>query len=364
METTLKRIYQAALGAAILIGGSVLGCGQVGRASAEETTAQGTSLQGTTANSPLVESPSESPIQYVDYTGNDANNGLSWGSAKKTIMAAYDALPNSGGSIFIMQGSGSDATPIQATSTPGQGIWIMGSKDPNYSNPPPGWRKAKPNVTFMGVAGTSHDANTHYGAQVQLSAGGPSKNQPCIWLSNAGSPYHFENLKCPAAGRGIVLGESSNNLRDGTASVSGMTFINVAATPVPSATTGPGVDITGGSFWLYFQDCVFEGNFQAPSVVDNRHAAVLIDGAGNSGNGLIFITNMNTNGGGIKFIPGWNGGSLTVTGLTEEGTFPPQNTPPAVYLTATSVFTDFHLENIAVADGSGPFANVAVQIDA
>jgi hypothetical protein len=29
------------------------------------------------------------PIQYVDFTGSDSNDGLSWGTAKATIMAAY-----------------------------------------------------------------------------------------------------------------------------------------------------------------------------------------------------------------------------------------------------------------------------------
>jgi hypothetical protein len=84
---------------------------------------------------------------------------------------------------------------------------------------------------------------------------------------------------------------------------------------------------------------------------------MLIDGTGNGGNGLIFVDNLNTNLGGIKFIPGGNGGSLTVNGMTEEG-----GSSPAIHLTATSEFTTFNFENITVAD-STISATIAIQID-
>jgi hypothetical protein len=93
------------------------------------------------------------------------------------------------------------------------------------------------------------------------------------------------------------------------------------------------------------------------SLLDNRHAAMLIDGTGNPGNGLIYVDNLNTNGGGIKYIPGYNGGSLTVNGMTEEGA-----RAPAIHVTSTNGGTTFNFENIVVAD---PFSSaaVAVQID-
>jgi len=305
--------------------------------------------------------PAGSPMQYVAFTGDDKNDGLSWGTAKKTVMAGYDALPINGGTILIMQGPGT-FDGIAATSTPGQGIWIMPTTDPNYSNPPPGWRHAKAGpVTFQGVSATSSAADSHFGGQVSISGGSIlSNNQPCIWIAG-GSNYLFENLDCEGGGRGIVLGESSTNLRDGSANVTGITFANVATASRGTYLEGPAVDITGGSFWLYFRDCVFNGNSRVVSPLDNIHAAMLIDGTGNSGNGLIFVDNLNTTNGGIKFIPGANGGNLTVNGMTEEGGGG-GTTPPAIYLTSTSSYTSFNFQSITVSDPdqSGP---IAIQID-
>jgi hypothetical protein len=301
------------------------------------------------SNNPALEPSPGQPIQYVDYTGNDNNDGLSWGSAKATIMAAYDALPALGGTIYIMQGPGGDDTPIPATSNPAQGIWIMGYIDPNYSSPPPGWRQFKPNTSFIGVAATSHAANAHVTGQVQMSGGSSSPNDPCIWLSGVNGPLLFQNLKCVSTG--IIIGESSNLKSDGSGVVAAATFDNVAAAPVY---------ITGGSFWLYFNDCVFDGSYNAPSLLDNAHAAMLIDGTGNAGNTLIFITNLNTQGGGIKIIPGTNTQSLSVNGMTEEGDFVDQ-IPPAIYVTQTFSVTSFNFENVTTADGAPP-GGVAVMI--
>jgi hypothetical protein len=43
--------------------------------------------------------------------------------------------------------------------------------------------------------------------------------------------------------------------------------------------------------------------------MDNKRAAMLLDEPGNGGDYLVAITN-NTNGGGIKFIPGISGGMV------------------------------------------------------
>jgi hypothetical protein len=287
------------------------------------------------------------PIQWVAYDGNDANDG-SLGSPKATVMAAYDALPPTGGTINISQGLSGDATGIPLSSMPGVNIWIAGPGDPNYNSLPPGWHAFKPNVSFIGIAGTSHQADSHSAGQVELLT---FPSQPCIRLSGFGGPMFFQNLLCDQGSRGIVIGETSNGLRDGTGYVANVTFQNVAGSPVQSATTGPGVDITGNSFWLYFYDCVFFGNWDAP-VMDNKRAAMLIDGTGNGGNRLIFVNNLNTSGGGIKFIPGQNGGGLVVNGMTEEGSFSGTPVPPAIYVTYTNNYTSFNFQNVQVSDGS------------
>jgi hypothetical protein len=233
----------------------------------------------------------------------------------------------------------------------------MPPSDPNYSNPPPGWRHAKRGpVTFEGMGATTQETNSHFGGQVKIFGGGNTRNEPCIWIAG-GSNYLFQNLDCVGGGRGIVLGESSTNLRDGSANVTGTTFTNVAASSQGPG-NGPTVDVTGGSFWLYFRDCVFIANSQAVLPLDNFHAAMLFDGTGNAGNGLIFIDNLNTSLGGIKYIPGYNGGNMTVNGMTEEA----GGGSPAIYVTATSSFSSFHFENITVADPSIPNP-IAIQID-
>ncbi|HJS83598.1 MAG TPA: hypothetical protein VJ742_12265 [Nitrososphaera sp.] len=47
---------------------------------------------------------SVSSLQYVTPTGNDANDGLSWGSPKLTLQSAHDALPTEGGRILASRG--------------------------------------------------------------------------------------------------------------------------------------------------------------------------------------------------------------------------------------------------------------------
>ena len=75
-------------------------------------------------------------IQYVDgVNGNDANDGLSPGSAKLTGCKAYDALPQyygvgHYGQIII---SGTYKTrPYWCSDVPNQGIWLMSDSDRNF----------------------------------------------------------------------------------------------------------------------------------------------------------------------------------------------------------------------------------------
>jgi hypothetical protein len=305
-------------------------------------------------------------ICYTAAWGNDANDGLSWGSAKATIMACYDALPTKGGTIFIAQNGNGDAGAVAANEVPGGGIWIMGANDPNYNNlnffPPNGpWRRLKaPSVRFVGVASSSQIQNGHKGGIVHIGAGNSrDNNHPCIWLSATAGYLYFENLGCFYPGRGILIGEASNHDRSGIGSVSGEYFENVGSGSSNVASLGPTVDITGGSFWLWFDHCMFEGNYKN-SVKDNKRAAILMDGIGNNGVGLTYLTNLNLNGGGIKYVPGASPGQIDIRVLTEEGNYT-QPIPPAVWITGTSGSL-FHLSQVLVAD-PGPEAPPAIKID-
>jgi hypothetical protein len=105
--------------------------------------------------------------------GDDRHDGKSWTSAKETILAAYDDIPESGGggTIYIAHQSkiGRDIK---------DGIWIVGNSDPifatlgvayshfdssrdmsvdkhgNLHTELRGWRKEK-KVLFKGVGGGS-----------------------------------------------------------------------------------------------------------------------------------------------------------------------------------------------------------------
>jgi hypothetical protein len=305
-------------------------------------------------------------ICYTAAWGKDVNDGLSWGSAKATIMACYDALPQKGGTIFIAQNGNGDAGAVAANEAPGGGIWIMGANDPNYNNPnffPPNgpWRKLKvPSVRFVGVASSSQMQNGHKGGVVRIGAGSArDNNHPCIWLSATAGYLYFENLGCFYPGRGIVIGEASNHDRSGIGSVSGEYFENVSSGTPNVVGLGPTVDITGGSFWLWFDHCIFEGNYQN-NVKDDKRAAILMDGKGNNGVGLTYLTNLNLNGGGIKYVPGATSGQIDIHVLTEEGNYT-QPIPPAVWITNTSGSL-FRLSQILVADpGSDP--PPAIKID-
>jgi len=57
-------------------------------------------------------------------------------------------------------------------------------------------------------------------------------------------------------------------------------------------TNGPCTDITGSSFWIWMRDygCGGMGYLSSGGIKANKAAAILIDGTGNSGNGLIYVT--------------------------------------------------------------------------
>jgi len=117
--------------------------------------------------------------------GDDANDGLSWDTAKRTIMAAYDDIP--GGDIFIGSESSRVGAPIgvQAQTDPGAGIWI--TEDPEVVSRDPRWRKPKP-VRFIG-AGPSRSQFGHPAAFIDVK-----NTVPSIWLWDTAESNYFQDL--------------------------------------------------------------------------------------------------------------------------------------------------------------------------
>ena len=133
-------------------------------------------------------------------------------------------------------------------------VWIMGPKDPNYQSPPPGWLRSNgAALRIEGVGRGNYGPNGHR-VRSKLEAGSNRDTKhPGIWLSQTQSPIEFLNLAISYPGRPIVIGECSNQSRAGLCGVSSVTLENVSVLPMGVLGMGPGIDITGGSFWLFLR---------------------------------------------------------------------------------------------------------------
>ena len=294
-------------------------------------------------------------IIYVNSTGNDSNSGLSWAQAKFTIYNAICSLPN-GNCRTRTAGSGTIyvAPNSSMNSTSNAGIWLMGPHDPNYASPPAGWLKSSSAViSIIGVPNASNGTNAHLPRTPVTGGSGSDTHHPAIDISSWQWPLHIENLAFQYPGRAIVLGECSNfTNRTGTCQDSSIYLSNVAGAINQVAGMGPCADITGASFWIWLSDLSCNGNPNATGgYTANQGAAVLIDGGTNYGPGLIYIDNANTSSGGVKAIKGYNGISVYVNRLTEEGGG--QRCPPAVWFTNFDSDSDAIINNALVADCTG-----------
>lgn len=359
-------------------------------------------------------------VQFVSPNGNDNYDGLSWGSAKQTIMAAYDALPVGpprNGIVYFTSG-------VSATSTAGQGIWLCGVHDTAcFTSPPVGWRKVTGNVSFIGV-----------GNIPEMLASGTGSN-PAIWISGTASSVRFENFQYHSANNGIILGCTvSFDCTGAGGGVSGVTFNHIVGQIGQNPANGPNVRIGSNVFWIFFEDCGFQGNagaqvgissvsrtsnvttvatssafkvtvgehlglqqvsdsafdssFSVASVIDSRHFTVnntgpnvststlggtvitdnqipiVIDPSGGNGSGLIFITSQN-NGtvfsmGAVRSWPGAGGAGIYLSGITVEGDFS-HIVAPAVWIGGVIAPTNTRVHDIELADTIG--ATPAVEVD-
>jgi len=299
--------------------------------------------------------PETIAIRYVSNGGSDADDGLSWGTAKHTIYGALVSLP--GGDGVNMSGHGTlyVTNGSAANPTSGAGIWLMGERDPNYANPPAGWLKCPGNpayctVNIIGVASSNNGPNDHKGRVLITAGSGSDTKHPAVWLSGQWGPVYLANLAFQYPGRAFVLGECSNHDRSGTC-YTGATLENDTGNINHLPGNGPCMDITGSSYWIWLRDFGCSGNAinaTGGRLADNA-AAILIDGSGNNGNGLISISDTNLSNGGIKYKPGFGTpGILYITNVIEEGDFV-HDMPPVVWLTA-GLPTQAILSGINLAD--------------
>lgn len=155
--------------------------------------------------------------RYVHPSGDDANDGRRWETAKRTILAAYDSLselPAAGAiaNIYIHDGS------YVGGEVASQGIWLW--TDRGDGDPGTGWRVYRP-CRFIGVGGfTSGIGGPNKASIYQGNPGDPQTwdlTKPLIWAYNMQVEMTFENLQ-PATYGFARFGVKWNGDRSGLTS--------------------------------------------------------------------------------------------------------------------------------------------------
>jgi hypothetical protein len=182
-------------------------------------------------------------------------------------MACYDALPASGGTIFVRDFGGSQrGIPACRSSDPlGCGVWIMSPGDPHYAKPPAGWRRTKHSglISIIGIGGTRNDVGSR-GPRVLVAGGGNDPQHPGLWLSGAGYTI-FQNLTFASCTQRMGIDSTGNRANPRTATWS-TRFDNVyfsVSSDIPGC--GPALDIGGNSSENYFTNGGFTSNLRGES---------------------------------------------------------------------------------------------------
>ena len=266
-------------------------------------------------------------VQYASPNGNDSNDGLSVGTAKLTIVGAYNALPATGGTIYV-SGGVSGTNPVQCTATAGQGLGIASSLDPNFTSMPEvlnniQWVKAKNStVAILGVSATFAPSNAKVGSATQVSCGNSSTK--AVVLAGVGN-ITIQHIAFRGSS-GLQFGFDSNGSRTDT-SVAGNTIdvvfqYNDIRTDCGTS-CGPPLDIAGG-IWYEIDNNLFENNGinNGISAASNLASGIFLSNGGSGGNlGLIYLRNNDfTGGGGIRFDANTSvSGSIYVSSSEIEG---------------------------------------------
>jgi hypothetical protein len=301
---------------------------------------------------------------YASPNGNDSNDGLSQGTAKATIYTALCSLP--GGNCSTHQaGSGTigiaNGTQLGGPVT-GQGIWVMGSSDPNYSSPPTGWLKWGGPVTFNCVGtDTTAAVNNIQSGTCGIHGANTGAMGPFIWLSGSvAQNYTFDHISTLDYPNICVrLGVDSNgNRANGLGGAQLNIFQNFGCHVANTTSAGPGVDIGSNTFWDWFNFISILSNTSATGGLSaDQNQAVVVNPSTGASSGLLFFLNDTMNSGGIKYYPGSVSSSeLTVTNLTTEA-----NVKAAVWFTSSNQYMTANVDTVTVADCSGTCP--AVEVD-
>jgi hypothetical protein len=199
-------------------------------------------------------------IRYAHSTGNDANDGQSWGTAKKTVLAAYDSLPSVGGTIKI------GANTQVGGEIAGQGIWLAGNGDPQHAamtapGVVPGWRKIK-SVKFEGVPGEYFEGGKRRNSWLVPGTGQANWSGPWIWLSYCQIGIEFHRLSSRGGGTpyGIDMTRFSTGAQHSDAyNCAGVYFWGIdSRCSNLNANNGYNPIRSKGSFWIDLDACNFD----------------------------------------------------------------------------------------------------------
>jgi len=219
-----------------------------------------TSCAGPLVTSTLALKPQVSDaVQYVSPNGNDSNDGLSIGTAKLTILGAYNALSVSGGTINV-SGGVSGSSPVQCTPTAGQGLGIAGSLDPNYGSMPEvlnniQWVKAKiGSVAIIGLSAVMTPNASKVGYVTPVSCGNSSTKALVLSSVTGFTSQHIAYR----GSSGLQFSFDSNGSRSDTNAESNNIIFQYNNIRTDCGTScGPPLDIAGG-IWDEIDNNLFE----------------------------------------------------------------------------------------------------------
>ncbi len=258
-----------------------------------------------TANAAVKPQASDA-VQYVSPNGNDTSDGFSLGSAKLTVLGAYNALPAGGGTIYV---SGTQNATVACTPIAGQGLGMAGSGDPNYSAMPTvlnnvQWVKAKTGaVAIQGISAAAYAAASTNGWVTLLACGNDST--PGLWLSGV-SGVTLSRVKI-AAEAAVRLSIDSNGGRVNSSNPAGtieFDHVDLRAQCVISCPGGggPTLDVGGNLIWFNIHDSVLENGAGVPATSNQAANAYFSNGGNNTALGLIYFDHVFfTGGGGVRF---------------------------------------------------------------
>jgi len=281
---------------------------------------------------PLPAQGLDATVRYVHRNGNDANDGLSWETAKRTVRAAYQALPQfpEGGTIRV------GGSRVEAGA--GGGLWFADGL--MLSSLPAGFLPMRPCAIIGDERGTE--------------IGVEDEGQPAIWLPGSFTPYRFENLRLRGSSAARIGLDQNLESRDDACNI---WFRHCEL----RSTVGPTVDL-GFCYWIWIEHCLID-HAQGPTPESDLRAAILCKGRNGPGSGLT-VEHAVLWGGGIRYYVPQSTWGITVKDVLEEGPFGTEVVPPVVELFDVNPSGRAFIENIALADASAPGQPAAVVIHA